>query len=380
VRQFLVPYARRFRELGWRVDAAANGASIDPELAESFDHLYELPLSRSLFDLAGEVRAGRALDAVLRGSSPDIVHVHTPIAAFVTRLAVRRLPPSIRPSVVYTAHGFHFYRGGAAATNAAFLTAERVAGRWTDRLIVINDEDEDAARRHRIVPGRRLVRMPGIGVDTGFYSRGILAPGAIEATRADLGLAASTPYFVTVAELSRRKRNADVIRALARMRHADAALVLAGNGTERGRLEDLATRLGVRRRLTFAGLVLDIRPLVSGAVALVLASDREGLARAVMEAAALEVPVVASTARGNQELVSPATGFIYRTGDVASLADRMDWLVDHPDQAWQMGRRARERMVGSYDLARLLRLHEDLYTGLLREREPRRTALMSPGA
>ena len=87
IRQFLVPYAIHLREQGWRVDAAANGAVGDPVLEDAFDQLYELPLSRSILDVRGMVRGFRAISAVLQATQPDIVHVHTPIAAFVTRLA-----------------------------------------------------------------------------------------------------------------------------------------------------------------------------------------------------------------------------------------------------------------------------------------------------
>ena len=147
---------------------AANGASGEPVLHAAFDHVYELPLSRSIVDLASLVRGERAISRLL-GAGHDIVHVHTPIAAFITRYAARRLPAERRPVVIYTAHGFHFHQGGRAVTNASFLAAERLAGRWTDRLVVINDEDEIAARKHQIVPSNRLVRMPGIGIDTSWF-------------------------------------------------------------------------------------------------------------------------------------------------------------------------------------------------------------------
>jgi glycosyltransferase involved in cell wall biosynthesis len=370
IRHFLTPYAAHFRALGWRVGAAANGASTDTVLREAFDDVYELPLSRSILDLQSLVRGERAISEVL-ASQPDIVHVHTPIASFLTRLAARSLPETKRPAVAYTAHGFHFYQGGCAATNAVFLTAERVAGRWTDRLVVMNDEDYEAARRNRIIGPGRLVRMPGIGVDTEWYSRSRVDPDEITRARRELRVGPETPLFVAVGELSRRKRMADVVEALALMRHHEAALALAGEGAERQRLEVLAAERGVRNRVHFAGSVADVRPMVGGATALVLASDREGLARAIMEALALEVPVIASTARGNRELVDTDGGFIFPIGDVDHLAAKMDWLVDHPAEGLEMGRCGRERMVERYDLRSLVRLHEDMYRGMLAVRGKR---------
>jgi glycosyltransferase involved in cell wall biosynthesis len=366
--RFLTPYATHFRAHGWRVDAAANGASTDPALVGAFDHLYELSLSRSVLDVRALLRGMRAMSDALE-SRPDIVHVHTPIAAFIARAAIRRLPAGRRPLVAYTAHGFHFHRAGSRVTNAVFLTAERIAGRWTDRLVVMNDEDLAAARRHRIVPIRRLVRMPGIGVDAGRYARQVLDAGEIARARATTGAASEEPLFIAVGELSRRKRMADVITALARMRHHESKLAIVGDGPERARLETLIEGLGLRDRVHLAGSVVDVRPFVANGIALILASDREGLPRSIMEGLLLEVPVIASTARGSRELVDDQTGIIFEIGDVAALAAAMDRMVDDPDAAREMGRRGRTRIVDQYELSRLIPLHEEMYGAMLAERK-----------
>jgi glycosyltransferase involved in cell wall biosynthesis len=82
------------------------------------------------------------------------------------------------------------------------------------------------------------------------------------------------------------------------------------------------------------------------------------------------VPIVASTARGNRELVGSDGGFLVPIGDVGGMARAFDWLVENPDVAHAMGRSGRERMVKRYDLRNLIRLHEDMYGDVL---EARRT-------
>lgn len=371
IRAFLLPYAAHFRSLGWRVEAAANGAPEEGAVRAAFDEVHDLPLSRSVRDVRGIARSERAIGAVIRATQPDIVHVHTPIASFVTRAAVQRTAAAIRPAVAYTAHGFHFHAGGSPVTNAVFLTAERVAGRWTDRLVVINDEDEQAALRHHIVPRRHLVHMPGIGIDTARYSKAALEPGATARARESAGVPAEAPLFVVVAEHSPRKRAKDAIAALATMRHSNAHLLLAGEGPELANLEGLVAELGVGDRVRFLGSVPDVRPVVSAATALILPSDREGLARCVMEAMALSVPAIVSTARGNAELIGDDCGILVPLGDVAGIAAAMDRLIDHPDEADQMGARGRRRVVERFDLDRVVALHEALYRGMLEERKAR---------
>ena len=141
------------------------------------------------------------------------------------------------------------------------------------------------------------------------------------------------------------------------------------HGRDRDHLEALTDREGVKNRVRFGGLVDDVRPLVSAATALVLPSKREGLNRSIMEALALEVHVIASTARGNRELIGIDSGIVVATGDVPGLAAAMDRLVDNPDERRAMGVRGRERMVEGYDLPILLRMHEDMYHAMIAERD-----------
>lgn len=361
---FLYPFVRHFRAQGWRVDGCARGVSADPRAVDEFDDTWDLPLSRSVKDVRGIAASMAAVDAAL-ASGYDIVHVHTPIAAFVTRVAVRRVPLDRRPRLVYTAHGFHFHADGHPLTNAAFLTAERAAGRWTDRLVVINREDLEAARRHRIVPAHRLRHMPGIGVDTAWYSP---ANAPIEASRralAGIGIDPARPYFVVVGELNRNKRPTDVVRALSKMHDREPYLVFLGTGPLQATVDRVAREHGVAERIVMPGRVEDVRPFISTAIALVQASKREGLPRSIMEALSLEVPVIASAARGSRELVGDDRGQVVPIGATGEMAAAMDRLAKSPELRAAMGRRGRQAMIERYDVRTVIREHERLYAELV---------------
>ena len=365
---FHLPYVQHFRGLGWRVDGAANGISQDKRVSDAFEHVYELPFSRSIRDLRAMTTGARALARTLRNDY-DIVHVHTPIAAFVTRAVIGRLPCRSRPRVVYTAHGFHFHRHGRRLTNAAFIIAERIAGIWTDRLVVINAEDEAAARRYKLVSQRRLRRMYGIGIDTDWYARARVSPQDIGTALQRVGLEAGRPFFVSVGELNRNKRPADIVRALAAMRDPEPCLLFLGVGPERERVEQLAHELGVASRVVVPGtFVPDIRPLVAPAIALVQASQREGLPRSIMEALSLEVPVVTSAARGCYELVGTDRGFVVPIGATSEMAAAMDQLASDARGRGEMGKRGRKQMLERYELRYIIDEHQRLYDELLDER------------
>ena len=368
IRRFLLPYADHYRRAGWSVAAATSEPARFPELVAHFDGVHEVAWSRSISNPRNVVEAVPAMRNLLNRWRPDVVHVHTPIAAFVTRFAIRSLPLSARPAVVYTAHGFHFFRGGSRRSNLAYLTAERIAGRWTDRLIVINREDELAAMRARIVPLRALVRMNGIGVDMSLFDGAGLTKAAIDAARRAAGVPAAAPMFVMVAELHPNKRPTDAVRALAAMHRTDAHLVFAGDGRMRGDVERLASRLGLGDRTHLPGYVEDIAPLVASATATILPSQREGLSRALMESLCLAVPAIASDARGNEEIIGDGAGLTFAVGDIRAMAECMGRLVSDPALRARLVINGRARVESRFALPHLIAAHDRLYVSLLGER------------
>ena len=116
------------------LDAMAAGVSESPA-AESFDAVWDVDWSRNPFDLTSLTRAAPRVRQVVLGEGYDIVHVHTPVAAFTTRYALRKERAA---KTVYTAHGFHFSPELSTTRSAPFLALEKLAGRWTDELVVIN--------------------------------------------------------------------------------------------------------------------------------------------------------------------------------------------------------------------------------------------------
>jgi glycosyltransferase involved in cell wall biosynthesis len=367
---FLLPYARHYRDRGWTVEAAANGATSVPRIVEAFDAVHELPISRSIADVGGMRRSLGTLKELV-GDDFDIVHVHTPIASFLTRLSAALTPRGRRPAVMYTAHGFHFHRHGHPLTNLVFAAAEKLAGRWTDRLIVINHEDRAQATRLRIVSPERLVEMPGIGVDTAWFAPERVTPEAVLAVRGRLAIPQGTTTFVLIGELNRNKRPTDVVEALSSMERGDAHLILLGDGPSRSEVLKAIRAAGVERRVHVQGVVDDVRPYIAAADALILASKREGLPRSIMEGLSMAVPVISSTARGSTQLVMPDAGWVVPTGDVSAMARAMDLVARDPDAARAAGLRGRARMIAEYDEAVVVERHDRLYEEVLADRDSR---------
>ena len=360
LRAFLLPFAYHFRAKNWQVDAMACGVSACTECLEAFNRVWDVEWSRNPLEPRNLMVAPRKIQEVIAQEKYDIVHVHTPVAAFVTRYAFKRMRKQIKPKTIYTAHGFHFHSGGTPFKNAIFLILEKLAGRWTDYLVVINREDEKAAKHYQIVPPERVRYIPGIGVDLEYYNPNAVSEAEVMKVRQELGLGPETPLFLRIAEFIARKRHQDILRALARLGRSEVHLAFAGDGLLKDKMQRLATQLGVQNQVHFLGVRRDIPTLIRASVATVLASEQEGLPRSVMESLCLETPVIGTEIRGTRDLLAEDCGLLVKVEDIEKLARAMAWILDHPEEARLMGKRGRKGMV-IYDIKHVLTLHETLY-------------------
>lgn len=224
-----------------------------------------------------------------------MLHIHTPVPAFLGRLAARfrgRIP------VVYTAHGFHFYQGAPFVNRLVYFLAEKLAARWTKVLVVINEEDTKAAIKMGFRQGDNLFYVPGVGVDIQRYSG-----GDKKSIQAELRIGSGEVIYLCVAEMNRNKNQSMLLDAWRSLKLESARLLLAGEGSEEQRLRRYVSEKGIQG-VEFLGQRRDIPALLAAADIVVLPSRREGLPRCILEAMAAGKPVIASNIRGCRDLVA----------------------------------------------------------------------------
>ncbi|HFI0258783.1 TPA: glycosyltransferase, partial [Streptococcus suis] len=140
---FLVPHIDELKKAGHTVDIACKlEQPLSQELINNTREFFELQFNRSLIknDFVALIQQVRQL---VRQEEYDIVHTHTPIASAVVRLACRGLENT---KVFYTAHGFHFLKGGPLLNWLLYYPIEKILSRYTDTLITINIEDYTIAQ------------------------------------------------------------------------------------------------------------------------------------------------------------------------------------------------------------------------------------------
>ena len=283
---------------------------------------HHIAIARSPYLVEGNRRALNQVLALIRRWGICAIHCHTPVGGLVGRLAGRLSPA--KPVVVYTAHGFHFYRGAPLYNQLAFYPVEWALARYTDILATINAEDYRAARRLPIKRGGKVFRLPGAGLNRRVFAP---LPGRErQALRRELGVGPEDFLLLSLGELNLNKNHQVVLEALSLLGQRPGGLKgirygICGEGFARPRLEEEIRRRGLGEIVTLYGYRRDIPRLLGCADATVFPSRREGLGMAGLESLAMGVPVIAADNRGTREyMVFGKNGLIYPWDDPAGFA------------------------------------------------------------
>lgn len=341
--QFNMHNIALLEQMGFSVEIAANfvcGSSTSRQRVADFREEMEtagrkchhVPVPRSIFHVGSILAAWKQVRQLCRENRYDIVHCHSPIGGVVARLAARKLRKQ-GTKVIYTAHGFHFFRGAPLKNWLLFYPVEKLCARMTDVLITINREDYELAKQK--MHAGKVVSIPGIGLDTNRFDPTLSENPSL---RQELGVGETDRVILSVGELSRRKNHGVILRALAKIPQKNIKYVICGIGPQEDALRQLAEELGISDRLILLGYRRDIPQLLHMADVYAFPSLQEGLPVALMEAMAMGKAVVCSRIRGNTDLITQGQGgFLADTDDVAAYAQAITRLLSDDALRQRMG-------------------------------------------
>ena len=139
--KFNRPFMQWFKEQGWQVDYCSAGE----EKVLDCDNQFSINIARSPFSLKN-LQGLKQLKNILANGNYQILHCHTPMGGVLGRLAALKLWKQGKLKVIYTAHGFHFYKGAPLVNWLLFYPMEKFLAQWTDVIITINEEDYERAK------------------------------------------------------------------------------------------------------------------------------------------------------------------------------------------------------------------------------------------
>ena len=329
------PFITGLRARGYRIEAVAIARGLNP-----FKHLVSLC----------------RLIALFRRERFDVLHVHTPVAALLGRIAGRLTGI---PMIVYTAHGFYFHDGMPPAQKMIFAGIEWLGAKLTDLLFTQSEEDARTALAMHFLSGERVLAI-GNGVDITRFDPANREAGT--RLRSELGIPSDAIVIGIIGRMVAEKgyrEFLDAAKTVVAQGHPAFFLAvgerLASDHAAGIETQAAAAQAALGGRLILTGMRRDIPELLAAMDVFTLPSYREGMPRTIIEAMLMAKPVVATDIRGSrEEVVAGETGLLVPVRDATALAQAFVRLIEDVNLRAKMGRAGRARALALYDETRVV--------------------------
>lgn len=365
MRQFVAPVALRLATDGHRVQCACTPGPHWDELGRMGVDMVAMPIARSANPLEAAGAVWR-LYRWLQREKPDVLHVHTPVASLVGRLAawLARVPV-----IVYTAHGFYFHDRMPAHKRRIHVTLERLFGRLNDFLFCVSSEDVETAKELDIAREGRVFWVPN-GASSQRFDPTRVGAEARAAIRAEFAIPQDAVVVAIMGRLVREKGYAEFFAAGKRLAPEFPKLhflvigdtVVSEHDDAKAAIVGAAKAPELEGRVHFTGLRRDIPELLAASDLFTLPSYREGMPVSILEAMMMGLPVVATRIRGCREEVDDGrTGFLVKAQDADELHGALQHLLARPERLKAFGEAGRAKALAEFDEQRKLDDQAALY-------------------
>lgn len=345
VPQFAMNDVRILQSEGYEVHYASNFRnpiySFDKKmLKEQGIILHQVDIFKSPIKLCRHLSAIKQLVNIIDTEKINLVHCHNPMGGVDGRYAAHY--SKMKPVTIYTAHGFHFYKGAPTINWLLYYTMERWMAHKTDILVTINKEDYKRSKKFHLKKNGLVRQIHGVGVDMKRFkaSNDISKTGSI---RDSIGVPRDAFHIVTAAEINDNKNQSVVIKAIAQCEYDDIYYSLCGKGPEEKKLRRLIDELGLQDRVRLLGYRTDMDEILRSADCFAFPSIREGLGVAAIEALSSSVPLIVADNRGTREYsVGEENAYICDSSDVDEFKRAIVELHDDAEKRKLMAERCRD--------------------------------------
>jgi glycosyltransferase involved in cell wall biosynthesis len=324
-----------------------------PEITREINPLMDL---KALFKLKG------LLQGIKKGDSPVIVHTHSSKAGILGRWGARFAGADV---IIHTIHGFGFHDYQSLPARNFLIFLERMTARITDQFIAVSQANIKKGVSLGIFPEQKATLIRS-GIELEEITRQRVKRGV---KKKELGVEPIFPLITMIGCLKPQKAPLDYVEvAYQVLRERKAHFVLVGDGELREEVEKKSVQWGLGGQFKLLGWRRDIPEILAATDIFCLTSLWEGLPRVLPQAMALGIPIVATGVDGTPEaVIHNVNGFVTKPRDTRAMAERIIYLLDHPQKAKIMGKQGKN-MVSKFDIRKMVKEQEALYTQLLKEK------------
>lgn len=346
-------------DMGYDVYFGVNRANPEELKCELPVKLYDSHTYRSITAFKDNKIAYDNLKKVVKDNSIEVIHCNTPIGGMIGRIVGKKCHVN---KVIYTVHGFHFYKGAPFLNQTVLKWAEQIMAHWTDAIITMNQEDYEAAQKFKLRNKGKVYFVPGVGIDTSQYHSDKQSRSE---KRKELGFFDDDILLISMGDLIKRKNYPVAIEAVAKVENPKLHYLICGQGPEKESLEKQTKDLRVTDRIHFLDFRTDVKDLLNASDIFMFTTLQEGLPRSMMEAMASGLPCIASRIRGNVDLLEDGKGgYLCGPINVDAYAESISKLAEDVVLRNRMGKFNRNH-IKRYDVSVVERKIRDIYTEIL---------------
>lgn len=326
--QFNIPNIKLLQNIGYEVHVACNfekGSSCSFEKIQILKELlkklnvkyYQINFERNILKIGNNLKVYKEVKNILIENKYKFLHCHSPIGGVIGRIAGHKT----QTKVIYTAHGFHFFKGAPLINWILYYPIEKYLSKYTDILITINQEDY---KRAQTFSAKKVEYIPGVGIDIEKINNIKVSK---KEKRAEFDLNEENIILLSVGELNKNKNHSVVIKALAKINDPNIYYLVCGQGNLKGELLNLVKKLDLEKNVKFLGFRRDIYEICKISDIFIFPSRREGLSVALMEAICCNLPVISSNIRGNIDLIKEGENGFLIGNIIEEYAEKIKFLL-----------------------------------------------------
>ena len=355
INAFLIPHINMLLDNGYEIHCACSiDKPVDKELQRRGVKIFEVPFSRNPLGIRN-IKAFIKLEELQRINDYDIVHVHTPIAAIYGRLLKLNFP-SLR--IIYTAHGYHFLKGGSKLGWIIYYPIEKIMAKFTDVTININKEDYEITKEK--LKHKKCYLLNGVGLDLDKYKK--LSSKEIQEKRKEFGIKDKDFVVLMIAEINKNKNHIQLINAMdiLKDKYPNIKVLCIGDGTLKESLEKQIILRNLQNNIFMLGYRLDVNKLINISDIGILLSHREGLPRNIMEFMACGRKVIATDIRGCRDIVcNYNVGTLVKVGDYEETARAIEKYYILNNKSFEVSEEIKKYDIETIN-SELLKIYEDV--------------------
>lgn len=282
----------------------------------------------------------------------DIIHTSTPKAGLLGTLAAKICGV---PIIIHSNLGFYFHKGTPWLKKKFFIFIEKIVAKCSDLIFSVDREDIDTAIKKKICPPGKIKYLGG-WVDLNRFNRYRFSQEFIEKKKQKLGISLDVKIIGIIARLVEEKGYLELFEAFTRvLKHFPNTILLIIGPKEPEKKDRINPALvfeqsKIKNNVLYLGERTDVDELYILMDVFVLPSWREGIGVSILEASAMEKPVIASNIRGLREAVENGkTGILIPVRDLEKLTQAILYLLSNPEKGKEMGRAGRKKIEKEFD-------------------------------